>query len=207
MSREFTYSNAGVDRDLRAKSKRSLNILEKTYRFSCYGKFVHLPNGNIFPLGEGRYLDMVIEGVGTKVLIAQLAERYDTIGVDGVAMAVNDVIRSGAKPLAIVDNIHAQASDPNLVKEWLSGVAKGAIEAECIVPNGEIGDVAELIRGLTEGKGFDMVIAALGEVSKANIISGRGMHGSFCVRLGGALISNVVVFCSLPRAWPAVALS
>ncbi|MGD8564924.1 MAG: phosphoribosylformylglycinamidine cyclo-ligase [Candidatus Bathyarchaeota archaeon] len=205
MSREFTYSNAGVNRELRAKSKRSLSILEKTYSFSFYGKVVHLPYGKIFPLGKERYLDMVIEGVGTKVLIAQLAEKYDTIGIDGVAMAVNDVIRSGAKPLAIVDNIHAQVSDPNLVKDWLYGVVKGAIEARCVIPNGEIGDVADLIKGLTEGKGFDMVFAALGEVKKANIISGRGIRpGDVVIGLGSSGIhSNGISLArkSLFREW------
>lgn len=176
MARKFTYARAGVDRELRAESKKSLKILEETYNFSRYGEVVQLPYGNIFPFGENGYLDLVIEGVGTKVLVAQLAEKYDTIGIDGVAMAVNDVIRSGARPLAVADNIHAQFSDPNLVREWMKGIAKGATEAQCIVPSGEIGDVAELIIGLTEGKGFDMVVSAIGEVSKENIISGRNIE-------------------------------
>jgi len=175
LPRKFTYAGAGVDRELRAESKKSLKILEETYNFSRYGEVVQLPYGNIFPFGENCYLDLVIEGVGTKVLVAQLAEKYDTIGIDGVAMAVNDVIRSGARPLAVADNIHTQVSDLNLVREWMKGIAKGATEAECIVPSGEIGDVAELIIGLTEGKGFDMVFASVGEVSKENIISGRNI--------------------------------
>ena len=175
MARNFTYAGAGVDRELRVESKKSLTILEKTYNFSRYGQVVQLPYGNIFPFGESCYLDLVIEGVGTKVLVAQLAEKYDTIGIDGVAMAVNDVIRSGARPLAVADNIHAQVSDSNLVREWMKGIAKGATEAECIVSGGEIGDVAELIIGLTEGKGFDMVVSSIGEVSKENIISGRNI--------------------------------
>jgi phosphoribosylformylglycinamidine cyclo-ligase len=118
-------------------------------------------------------LDLVIEGVGTKVLVAQLAEKYDTIGIDGVAMAVNDVIRSGARPLAIADNIHAHVSSPELVREWMKGITKGAAQSECVVPAGEIGDVAELIKGLAEGKGFDMVFAAVGNVAEEKIISGR----------------------------------
>lgn len=169
----FTYAKAGVDRKLRAKSKKALELLKKTHGFSRYGEIVHLPYGKIFPFRGNLYLDLVIEGIGTKVLVAQLANKYDTIGIDGVAMAVNDVIRSGAHPLAIADNIHAQVSDPALVKEWMKGIAEGAAEARCLVPSGEIGDVAELIRGLAEGKGFDMVIAALGEVSKEKIITGR----------------------------------
>jgi len=178
MSERFTYANAGVDRELRAESKKALQVLRGTYRFSHYGRVVQLPYGNIFPIGKNRYLDLVIEGVGTKVLVAQLAEKYDTIGIDGVALAVNDVIRSGAKPLAIADNIHAQVSDPALVKEWMKGIVKGAAEAECVVPSGEIGDVAEVIKGLVEDKGFDMVVATIGEVTSEKIISGRDVKPS-----------------------------
>jgi len=173
LKREITYSAVGVDRELRAKAKRALRLLRRTYGFSRYGEVFQLPFGNVFPFHGECYLDLVIEGIGTKVLVAQLAEKYDTIGIDGVAMAVNDVIRSGAKPLAVADNIHAQVSDPDMVGEWMKGIAKGAVEAECIVPSGEIGDVAELIRGLVDGKGFDMVFAAIGEVSKEKIITGR----------------------------------
>jgi len=162
-----------VDRELRAESKKALKVLRETYKFSRYGEIFQLPYGNIFPFRENLYLDFVIEGVGTKVLVAQLAEKYDTIGIDGVAMAVNDVIRSGARPLAVADNIHAQISDPALVREWMEGIVKGATEAECVVPSGEIGDVAELIKGLVKGKGFDMVFASIGEVSKEKVITGR----------------------------------
>lgn len=174
MPKEYTYAKAGVDRKLRAESKRSLQILKQTYQFSQYGNLVQLPYGNIFPLGD-RYLDLVIEGVGTKVLVAQLAERHDTIGIDGVAVAVNDVIRSGAKPLAIADNIHAQVSNPHLVNEWMKGFAKGATEAGCLVPGGEIGDVAEVIKGLAKGKGFDIVVACVGEIFKEKIIYGNNL--------------------------------
>ncbi len=171
MSKEFTYAETGVDREARTRSKEALSILKETYRFSGYGKVVQLPYGNIFPVGD-RYLDLVIEEIGTKVLLAQLAGKYDTIGIDGVAMAVNDVIRSGATPLAVVDNIHVQVSNPQLVKELLKGIVKGVAEAGCFVPGGEIGDVADVLKGITEGKGFDMVLACVGEVFEKNIILG-----------------------------------
>jgi len=169
--KEFTYAEAGVDRESRAKSKAALSALKQTYKFSKYGKVIQLPYGNIFPLGD-RYLDLAIEGVGTKVLLAQLADKYDTVGIDGVAMAANDVVRSGATPLAVVDNIHAQVSDRHLVEEWMKGVTRGATEAGCVVPGGEIGDVAEIIKGITEGKGFDMVFACVGELTEKEIIYG-----------------------------------
>jgi len=175
MPKTYSYTDAGVNREQRAESKKALETLHATYKFSRFGPVRHLPYSNLFPLTENTYLDLTIEGVGTKVLLAQLAGRYDTIGVDAVAMAVNDVIRSGATPLAISDNIHAQASNPKLVKEWLEGVTAGANEAECPVVSGEIGDVAEIINGIAEGAGFDMIVAAIGQVAKENIITGYGI--------------------------------
>ena len=174
MPRRFTYAATGVDRNVRAESKKALNSLAKTYTFSRYGKIVELPFGNIFPFHD-LYLDFVIEGVGTKVFLAQLADKHDTIAIDGIAMAVNDVIRSGAKPFAVSDNIHEQISDPTLMREWMKGIIKGAEEADCIVPSGETGDVAELIKGIVDGKGLDMVFASVGEVAKENVIYGRNI--------------------------------
>jgi phosphoribosylformylglycinamidine cyclo-ligase len=174
MPEEFTYAEAGVDREVRTKSKAALLALKETYKLSKYGEVVQLPYGNIFPVGD-RYLDFVVEGIGTKVLLAQLAEKYDTIGIDGVAMAVNDVIRSGATPLAVVDNIHAQVSNPYLIKEWMKGIVKAVTEAGCLVPGGEIGDVADVIKGITEGKGFDMIFACIGEVFEKDIVFGNNI--------------------------------
>ncbi|MBS7644666.1 phosphoribosylformylglycinamidine cyclo-ligase [Candidatus Bathyarchaeota archaeon] len=171
----YTYADSGVDRDLRLKSKGALRLLDPTLGFSRYGSIVQLPYGRLLPFRDG-WLDLVIEGVGTKVLLAQLAGKFDTIGVDGVAMAVNDVIRSGAKPLCLVNNIHIQRSDPILVSEILKGLAEGASEAGCPVVGGEIGDVAEIIRGVAKDKGFDLVVACIGEVSETGIIRGNGIR-------------------------------
>ncbi len=175
MPKNYTYTDAGVNREQRAESKKALKTLTATYKHSAHGAVMRLPYGNIFPVNRDTYLDLVIEGVGTKVLVAQLAEKYDTVGVDAVAMAVNDVIRSGAKPLAIADNIHAQTSNPALVKAWLKGIAKGAVEAECPVTGGEIGDVAEILQGLRQGAGFDMIVASVGQVAKSAIITGENI--------------------------------
>ena len=175
MPKNFTYTDAGVNRKQRVESKKELKSLQETYKHSQFGGVMHLPYGNIFAIGENTFLDMVIEGVGTKVLIAELAQKYDTIGVDAVAMAVNDVIRSGAKPLAIADNIHAQESKPELVKAWLQGIIQGAHESECPVTGGETGDVAEIIKGITENAGFDMVVASVGKVERQDIITGEGI--------------------------------
>jgi phosphoribosylformylglycinamidine cyclo-ligase len=175
LPRNYTYTDAGVNRQQRVESKKALKNLQETYKYSHFGNVMCLPYGNIFPVGENTFLDLVIEGVGTKVLLAQMADKYDTIGVDAVAMAVNDVIRSGARPLAIADNIHAQASQPRLVSEWLKGIIVGAEESECPVTGGETGDVAEIIKGLVQNAGFDMVVASVGTVEKQEIITGENI--------------------------------
>jgi phosphoribosylformylglycinamidine cyclo-ligase len=192
----YTYTDAGVNREQRHESKKALATLKETYRFSRFGPVMHLPYSNIFQLSEDKWLDLTIEGVGTKVLLAQLAGKYDTIGVDAVAMAVNDVIRSGATPLAISDNIHAQASNPALVKGWLKGIAEGAVQSMCPVVSGEIGDVAEIINGISEGAGFDMVVASIGEVAKDKIITGNGVKaGDQIIGLpSSGLHSNGITF-------------
>ena len=175
MAKNYTYTDAGVNRQQRHESKKALTALKETYRHIGFGGIIHLPYSNIFPVGDNIFLDLEIEGVGTKVLVAELAGKYDSIGVDAVAMVVNDVIRSGAKPLALADNIHATVSEPKIVKAWLKGIIDGANQSECPVTNGETGDVAEIIKGLTPNSGFDMVVSAIGKVDKPNIITGEGI--------------------------------
>jgi phosphoribosylformylglycinamidine cyclo-ligase len=175
MPKNYTYTDAGVNRAQRHESKKQLSSLKETYRHIGFGGIMHLPYSNLFPTAQDTFLDLQIEGVGTKVLIAELADKYDTIGVDAVAMVVNDVIRSGAKPLALADNIHAVASKPKLVQAWLKGIIEGAEQSECPVVNGETGDVAEIIRGIRPDSGFDMVASCIGQVERKDIITGAGI--------------------------------
>ncbi|MCW3995475.1 MAG: phosphoribosylformylglycinamidine cyclo-ligase [Candidatus Bathyarchaeota archaeon] len=175
MPQNYTYTDAGVNRKQRAQAKKALVNLRETYGYIGFGGIMHLPYGNLFPIGEDTFLDLQIEGVGTKVLLAELAGKHDTIGIDAVAMVVNDVIRSGAKPLALADNIHAVASEPKLVDAWLKGIIAGAEQSECPIVNGETGDVAEIIRGIKPNSGFDMVVSCVGKVERQEIITGEGI--------------------------------
>ncbi|MBI4177496.1 MAG: hypothetical protein HY516_03960 [Candidatus Aenigmarchaeota archaeon] len=169
---KLTYAHSGVDRNLRAASKTGLAGLQSTYRFSRHGPPIKLPYGMITPIGGGRYADPVIEGVGTKVLIAQLAGRYDTIGVDAIAMAANDVIRSGADVRLLVDNIDLQRSDPSFVDELMKGLVEGAEQAGAPLVGGEIADVPALMNGIRRDRGFHIVVAAYGELDNSGIIRG-----------------------------------
>jgi len=76
----------------------------------------------------------------------------------------------------VADNIDVLVSDPALISDFMKGIVKGAVEAECVVPSGEIGDLAEVIKGLPGGKGFDMVCASIGVVAKDKVISGRNVR-------------------------------
>jgi len=118
---------------------------------------------------------MEIEGVGTKTLLAELSGDYTTIGIDGVAMAVNDVARSGSDPILISDAIHISKSNPQILHSILSGVRKGSKIAGCTLASGETGDVAEVLHDRIEGGSFpfDLFVSCLGIVKKADIIRGN----------------------------------
>ncbi|MDR0470906.1 MAG: phosphoribosylformylglycinamidine cyclo-ligase [Nitrososphaerota archaeon] len=205
MSKNYTYTDAGVNRGQRVEAKKELTSLRETYRYIGFGGIMHLPYSNVLPIGEDLFLDLQIEGVGTKVLIAELANKYDTIGIDAVAMVVNDVIRSGAKPLALADNIHATASVPKLVNAWLRGIIAGAEQSECPVVNGETGDVAEIIKGFRSDSGFDMVVSCVGQVERQDLITGRGINpGDVIIGLASSgLHSNGITLARkiLFKAW------
>lgn len=113
----ITYVKVGVNRKLRKKAKESLRGFESTYKLSKYGKVIKTPFNILYPIGEGIYQVKTSDGVGTKVLLAELAQKHDTIGIDAVAMVVNDCIRCGAKPIAITDIIDIKKSEPKLLKE------------------------------------------------------------------------------------------
>lgn len=174
MHKKITYAQSGVDRKLRLKSKGGLDF-EETYVHSLYGSVLRLPYGNLMPIDKSCkvYQDHKIEGIGTKVLLAQLANKYDTIGTDAVAMAVNDVIRSGARPFSITDNIDAQKSDSYLVNEWKKGLITGAHDARAPIIDGELADVSVLIRGIRKNKGHHIVCSCVGYVDASDIIYGN----------------------------------
>ncbi|MCD6414905.1 MAG: phosphoribosylformylglycinamidine cyclo-ligase [Candidatus Diapherotrites archaeon] len=163
----LTYSDSGVDRKLREKAKKHLVELKETYSFSKYGPVVETPFNVLYPIGDGRYQVKTSDGVGTKVLLAQLAEKHDTIGVDAVAMVANDCIRSGAEPLAITDVIDLKKSEPGLFGELLKGLNSGASEAGCPLIGGETADVPELMQAE-----YHINCDCVGEVKEEKIVDG-----------------------------------
>lgn len=165
----FSYAQAGVDRSLRALAK-NFRILAQTFS----RKPLATPFNTLYPLDSKNYFVLTADGVGTKVLVAQLAREHSTIGVDGVAMVVNDCVRSGARPLALVDAIDVHHSEQNLLKELMKGIARGAREAGCAVVGGETADVPELVKGIDENP-YHANFVCFGVVEKNKIVSGKNI--------------------------------
>jgi phosphoribosylformylglycinamidine cyclo-ligase len=123
---------------------------------------------NVIDIG-GIGLAMCTDGVGSKTIIAQMMGRYDTIGIDCVAMNVNDVICVGARPISMVDYIAVENADADMLGSLAVGLAAGAKEAGISISGGEISQLKDVIRG------FDLIGMAVGIVPLDRIITGRDL--------------------------------
>ncbi|MCY3728997.1 MAG: phosphoribosylformylglycinamidine cyclo-ligase [Nitrospira sp.] len=130
---------------------------------------------NVIEIGNNKGIAMTTDGVGSKVLIAQRMGKYDTIGIDCIAMNVNDLLCVGATPLAMVDYIAVQALDPACLGELAKGLTEGALRAGISIPGGEIAQIKDVIKSETgkDGEGFDLTGSAIGIVDLDRIIVGE----------------------------------
>ncbi len=116
---------------------------------------------------------LATDSVGSKVIVAEQAQRFSTIGIDCVAMNVNDLICVGAEPLALLDYLAVESADPGLLAELAEGLRIGASEAAVEIPGGEVCQLPEVIRGHPSPYGFDLVGSAFGTVALDAIVDGR----------------------------------
>ena len=132
---------------------------------------------------KGEKLAMHTDGVGTKVLVADELEKYDTVGIDAIAMNVNDIICIGARPLAGVDYLAVSKEDEYLIAEIMKGLVKGAKESDISIVGGETAIMGSMIRG--KKRPFDLAFTALGVVEK--YITGSAIkYGDVLVSLGSS---------------------
>jgi phosphoribosylformylglycinamidine cyclo-ligase len=131
---------------------------------------------SVLALDDHTGIAVCTDGVGTKVIVAAQARRLETIGIDCVAMNVNDLICVGAEPLAMVDYIAVERADPELVRAIGEGLREGAERAGVEIPGGELAQLPELIRGNPSPLGFDLVGACFGTVALDRIISGASIR-------------------------------
>jgi phosphoribosylformylglycinamidine cyclo-ligase len=169
----LNYKSAGVDLDTYAKSMGRIPALigrTQTPRvLPLAGGFAGL-----FQLhGDGkRYEDPVLvsgtDGVGTKIKVAIEAQRYDTIGIDLVAMCVNDCLCLGAEPLFFLDYLAMNKDEPDLVEQLVKGVSDGCLQAGAALIGGE----TAIMPDLYSGGDFDMAGFCVGVVEKSRILDG-----------------------------------
>jgi phosphoribosylformylglycinamidine cyclo-ligase len=173
-----TYENAGVDTDREEEGlARLIEIIKPTWPLKGIGT-VKLDIGhyaNVIDIGGGTGIAISSDGVGSKVLIAQRMHRYDTVGIDCVAMNVNDLICVGAKPLSMTDYIAVQKPIPELLAALAQGLAEGARRAGISISGGEIAQLPEIINGDRKDYGFDLAGTAIGLVKLDRILVGKGI--------------------------------
>ena len=166
------YKSAGVDiAEADAGLRNIVRHITGTWPKTGIGA-VQLPIGyfaNVIDIG-GIGLGICTDGVGSKAVVAEMMRRYDTIGIDCVAMNVNDLLCVGAKPLSMVDYIAVEQADAMMLDGIAIGLAEGARQAGISISGGEIAQLRDVVRG------FDLVGTAVGTVPLDRIIVGRNVR-------------------------------
>ena len=179
----MTYAKAGVDsRHVREAHKLLARRLESTFQLRK-GKvgWPLVPIGHyagLVDLGAGKVLGLHTDSVGTKVLVAHMMDRFDTVGIDCVAMCANDLICTGAEPISFLDYMAMNRPDRSIVEEVAIGLVKGAREAGMAIVGGETAIVPEL---LSKDGGFDLVGMAVGVCNRRELILGDRVHEGDCL--------------------------
>jgi phosphoribosylformylglycinamidine cyclo-ligase len=164
-----TYSESGVDIDLEEVTVAAMvSQLKSTLKLQDVitdtGHFAAL-----LRLGE-KALAMSTDGVGSKILVAELLDKYDTVGIDCVAMVVNDILCVGAEPLAMVDYLAVEKPDPEIAAQLGKGLAEGAIDANIAMIGGETASLPGIVHNL------DLAGTGIGVVDTNRIISGENIQ-------------------------------
>lgn len=171
----LTYKAAGVDALGADEGIRTLaKWINATFTFNPAHPL--LPLGyyaNVVPVSPDLAIAISTDGVGTKLLIAQELEKYDTVGIDCVAMNANDIICVGARPISMVDYVAVERADPAFLGALAKGLHDGAEAAAINIPGGEIAQVRELLHHHERGMTFDLVGTCIGTVHPDRLIVGR----------------------------------
>jgi phosphoribosylformylglycinamidine cyclo-ligase len=169
--RPDVYKQSGVDTaEADAGLRNIIRRVEGTWPRQGTGR-VLLPIGyfaNVIEM-DGTGIALCTDGVGTKTIVATMMGKFDTIGIDCVAMNVNDMICVGAKPLSLVDYIAIDHADAAMLDAVAAGLCQGAKMADISISGGETAQLKEIVTG------FDLVGMAVGRVALDKIISGKGV--------------------------------
>ncbi|MDL1968168.1 MAG: phosphoribosylformylglycinamidine cyclo-ligase [Deltaproteobacteria bacterium] len=181
MTDSLTYADAGVDIDkATALISKIKEIAKQTPRSGVMGEIGGF--GGLFSLNinsmEGPVLVSSTDGVGTKLKIAFMMDKHDTVGIDLVAMCVNDIIVQGAKPLFFLDYLSTGKLKTDTVTEIIKGVAEGCRQSVCALIGGETAEMP----GFYQNNEYDLAGFAVGIVDNSEMIDGSE------IRVGNQLI-------------------
>jgi len=170
----LTYRAAGVDIEAGDEAVRRIAPLARgTFRpevlggIGAFAGFVKVPAGYTEPV-----LVSSTDGVGTKLKVAFLADRHDTVGIDLVAMSVNDLLVHGAEPLYFLDYIGTPKLEPGRIEALVRGVAEGCRQAHCALIGGETAELPDLYAA---GE-YDLAGFAVGIIERAKILDGSAVR-------------------------------
>lgn len=173
------YSNVGVNS---YEEEDALNILlrwvNKSFALRVNNGRALLPIGFFANIIDTGFNDIGVaistDGVGTKTLVAEIAHKYDTIGIDCIAMNVNDLLCVGAEPVSFVDYIAVSKIDKRQIEEIAKGLYEGVKLANVNIPGGEIAQVKEILHIGEES--FDIVGTAIGLINNNKVITGKDIE-------------------------------
>jgi phosphoribosylformylglycinamidine cyclo-ligase len=171
---DSAYARAGVDT---SRAEQAVHGLVDVLRRIDLGRPSRAVLGsghyaNVLRLDDVNGIALSTDGVGSKVIVAEQLGRFDTVGIDCIAMNVNDVICVGAEPIALLDYIAVEQAEPEMLRQIAEGLRAGAEQAGVEIPGGELAQLPELIRGHPSPHGFDLVGACFGTVALDAIVTG-----------------------------------
>jgi phosphoribosylformylglycinamidine cyclo-ligase len=178
---KLTYRDAGVDLELYEQSLASMEpLLKRTYStrvLAGFGGFASLfsldYNSRLFAKNYRHpVLVTCTDGVGSKLKVAGLMNKHDTVGIDLVAMSVNDCLCTGGEPLLFLDYLAMPKDDPALTRELIKGISDGCMEADCSLVGGETAILPEFY----QAGDYDMAGFCVGIVEREHIVSGRAIQ-------------------------------
>lgn len=172
---KLTYKDSGVDIK---KGYEEVQLIKGMVE-STHNKQVLTGLGGfagLFALNQEDYKEPILvsgtDGVGTKLMIAQALDKHDTIGIDLVAMCVNDILCQGAKPLFFLDYIATGELDPEKMKDIIQGVVDGCKQSDSALIGGETAEMPDLY----DAKSYDLAGFSVGVVDKDKIITGEAIQ-------------------------------
>ena len=172
MTASDAYAKAGVDQGAADSAVAGLVRALGAINLGRPSAQVPLPGhyASVIKIDERLGIALSTDGVGTKLVLAEQLGRFDTIGIDCVAMNVNDVICVGAEPLAMLDYIAIEKADPEVCEEIGVGLARGAEQAGIEIPGGELAQLGQMVRGV------DVSGACFGTVDLGAIVDGSAVR-------------------------------